>query len=111
MSENAGIEGAAESAAPQDAEAPLPPSPEDQVRGNPAWGEILDKTPSQLHPMMIPVFQKWDKNFQDVQSRYAPYKDYVDNNVSPDDIGQVAADDAEIEKQYETVCDEEALDG
>jgi len=88
MSENAGIEGAAESAAPQDAEAPLPPSPEDQVRGNPAWGEILDKTPSQLHPMMIPVFQKWDKNFQDVQSRYAPYKDYVDNNVSPDDIGQ-----------------------
>jgi len=89
MSENAGIEGAVESAAPQDAAPEVSvPSPEDVVRGNPAWGEILDKTPSQLHPMMIPVFQKWDKNFQDVQTRYAPYKDYVDNNVSPDDIGQ-----------------------
>jgi len=96
MSDSTGMEAAAQAAAQaqteQSTQETQPPiDPADEVRGNPAWGEILDKTPSQLHPMMIPVFQKWDKNFQDVQTKYAPYKDYVEAGVSPDDIRQSLA--------------------
>ena len=91
MSDSTGIDAAAQAAAQaqteqgtQETQQPIDPA--DEVRGNPAWGEILDKTPSQLHPMMIPVFQRWDKNFQDVQTKYAPYKDLVDGGIQPQDI-------------------------
>jgi len=62
--------------------------PAEVVKGNPAWGEILDKTPAALHPMMTPVFEKWDKNFQEVQTKYAPYKDFVDQGITPEQINQ-----------------------
>jgi len=96
MSDSTGMEAAAQAAAQaqteQSTQETQPPiDPAEEVRGNPNWGEILDKTPSQLHPMMIPVFQRWDKNFQDVQTKFAPYKEYADSGVSPDDIRQSLA--------------------
>lgn len=91
MSDTTGVEGVAEAAAAQETtDAAVSPeiSGAEVVKGNPAWGEILDKTPAALHPMMTPVFEKWDKNFQDVQTKYAPYKDYVDQGVAPETINQ-----------------------
>ena len=91
MSDTTGVEGVAEAAAAQETtDAAVTPevSGAEVVRGNPAWGEILDKTPSALHPMMTPVFEKWDKNFQEVQTKYAPYKTYVDQGVAPETIDQ-----------------------
>jgi len=94
MSDTTGVEGVAESAAAQQVtdqateNQPQQVDPAEVVRGNPAWGEILDKTPKALHPMMTPVFEKWDKNFQEVQTKYAPYKDFVDQGITPDQIGQ-----------------------
>jgi len=61
-----------------------------QQTGNPAWQEFLDVLPSQLHPVVTPVLQKWDKGvqsrFEQVQSQYAPYKQFLDNGVNPNDI-------------------------
>ena len=91
MSDTTGVEGVAEAAAAQQttdaAQTPQVDAAE-VVKGNPAWGEILDKTPAALHPMMTPVFEKWDKNFQEVQTKYAPYKEYVDKGVTPETINQ-----------------------
>lgn len=89
MTDSTGVEGVAEAAAAQQTtDAATEVSPAEVVAGNPAWGEILDKTPSALHPMMTPVFEKWDKNFQDVQTKYAPYKEFVEQGVTPETIQQ-----------------------
>jgi hypothetical protein len=65
-------------------------SQQQQQPGNPAWQEFLDVLPSQLHPVVTPVLQKWDKGvqsrFEQVQSQYAPYKQFLDNGVNPNDI-------------------------
>lgn len=73
------------------AETPVAESTEDQGGGlNPAWNDLLAVVPSQLHSQVTPYLSKWDQNFQtkinEVHSKYAPYKDYVDNEVSADQI-------------------------
>jgi hypothetical protein len=49
--------------------------------GNPAWSELLGVLPENLHHLVKPHLEKWDKGVQDrftkVQSEYAPYKDFV----------------------------------
>jgi hypothetical protein len=62
---------------------------EDQSGGNennPAWSELLGVVPPELHNQVTPHLQKWDQNFDKVQSQYAPYKQFVENNVAPDNI-------------------------
>lgn len=58
--------------------------------GHPAWNDILQKLPAGLHEMIRPELEKWDRGvqerFQQVQSRYEPYKDFVENEVDPQDI-------------------------
>lgn len=57
---------------------------------NPAWNPVLDKLPESFRPAIIPHLQEWDKNFDtklsEVQQRYEPYKQFVENNVSANDI-------------------------
>src|SRR5260221_455048 len=57
---------------------------------NPAWNEALNNIPKEYHNQLMPVFQKWDANHQSgvqkVQSRYADYKEFVDNGVPADNI-------------------------
>src|SRR5882762_7452101 len=57
---------------------------------NPAWNEALSTIPKEYHNQLLPVFQKWDANHQSgvqkVQSRYADYKEFVDNGVPADNI-------------------------
>ena len=58
--------------------------------GHPAWKEILDVLPSSLHPIVTPALQKWDQGvqerFQQVQSKYDPYKPIIENDVDPEQI-------------------------
>lgn len=58
--------------------------------GHPAWQEILDKLPGGLHDMIRPELEKWDRGvqerFQQVQSRYEPYKDILESGTPPEDI-------------------------
>lgn len=57
---------------------------------NPAWNELLEVVPSQLHSLVTPHLTKWDQNYQNslqqVHSQYAPYKPFVENQVAPDQI-------------------------
>jgi len=57
---------------------------------NPAWNELLEVLPSQLHSLATPHLQKWDKNYQEslskVHSQYEPYKPFIDNEIQPDQI-------------------------
>lgn len=60
---------------------------------NPAWNGLLEKLPPSFHPSVTPILSEWDQNYQKslekVQSQYAPYQEFVENQVSPEDI-QVA---------------------
>jgi hypothetical protein len=57
---------------------------------NPAWNPLLEKLPTEFHNIIAPTLREWDsgvqKRFQDVQSQYAPYKNYVEQKVDPDQI-------------------------
>jgi len=57
-----------------------------EVKPSPAWQKVLDVLPSEFHKQILPEFDKWDKNFAEVQSKFAPYKPLVDNNVTFEDI-------------------------
>lgn len=57
---------------------------------NPAWNDLLDVIPSEFHPMVKPTLEKWDsgvnKRFETVHSQYAPYKPFIEQQVTPDEI-------------------------
>lgn len=59
---------------------------------NPAWGELLNVLPSQLHGVVKPHLQKWDQGvqqrFQQVHSQYEPWQGIADQGVTPDDVMQ-----------------------
>lgn len=61
-----------------------------EVKLNPAWNELLEVVPSQLHSQVLPHLKNWDRNYQQgidkVHSQYEPYKNYLENKVSPEQI-------------------------
>lgn len=63
-----------------------------ETSGNPAWKPFLDVVPTPFHKQVEPVLREWDTNFQNklnqVQSQYAPYKQFLDQQVSPDQLTQ-----------------------
>lgn len=66
---------------------------QDQGQGtgiNPAWNELLNSIPSQLHSIVTPHLQQWDKNYQEgigkVHSQYESFKPFVDQGVTADQI-------------------------
>lgn len=58
--------------------------------GHPAWQEILSAIPESLHESIRPTLENWDKGvttrLETVQSQYAPYKSFLDNGVSPEEL-------------------------
>lgn len=68
----------------------LPELPEDNdqtadtatgnTKGHPAWDEYLKDIPEQFRSQVTPAFEKWDKDFQKVQSRYAPYEKFTQHD-------------------------------
>lgn len=68
------------------------PTPSDMplvAGGNPAWNDVLQHIPEDKRGEVVPKLQEWDKNFQDVQSKLAPWKEFIDRGVDPDtaDLG------------------------
>lgn len=58
--------------------------------GHPAWEELLSTIPAELHPLITPKLQEWDngvkKRLEEVNSRYSPYKELIDQNIDPEFI-------------------------
>lgn len=52
---------------------------------NPAW-DFLEKVPEEFHPHITPRLSEWDKNFQEVQQKQAPYKEIIELGVPANDI-------------------------
>jgi hypothetical protein len=59
-----------------------------QVADNPAWNDILSPVPQEFHGHLKEHLSKKDKYTQEVQQTYAPFKEFVENGVTKDDIEQ-----------------------
>ena len=69
---------------------PVDTTPAAPSGGHPAWNEILSAVPQSLHDAVRPTLEKWDQGvsqkLEQVHSQYNPYKQFVENNVPPDQI-------------------------
>lgn len=72
---------------------------------HPAWNEMLGVIPKELHSQVVPHLQKWDQNTQKVHQRSAPYKEFIEGNVSPDTIRQAMAVAQALENNPQGVYD------
>lgn len=63
---------------------------EDSGGLNPAWNDLLGVVPSELHSQVTPHLRNWDQNYQNslqkVQSDYAPFDEFKQAGVTPDQI-------------------------
>lgn len=62
---------------------------------NPAWGEALSAIPEQYHTSLTEHFSKWDQSAQSrieqanaAAKAFEPYKDFVDNGISREQLEQ-----------------------
>lgn len=62
------------------------------MNDNPNWKPLLDAVPNDLHPLIKPHLEAWDKGvqerFKQIHDQYDPYKQFVENKVDPRHIGQ-----------------------
>lgn len=65
-------------------------SPSESTGINPAWNDLLEAVPTAFHEKVTPYLQQWDKNYQEgigkVHSQYEPYKPFIDEGYTPDQI-------------------------
>lgn len=58
--------------------------------GHPAWAELLEVVPQEFHPLITPKLQEWDngvkQRLEEVNGRYSPYKELLDQNIDPEFI-------------------------
>lgn len=57
---------------------------------NPAWNDLMAVVPSQLHSLVTPHLQTWDKNYQEginkVHSEYEPWKPFQEAGIAPEQV-------------------------
>jgi len=53
---------------------------------NPNWNPLLEKLPNAFHDPVKEYLGQFDKNFERVQSQYAPYKPFIERNIAPEAI-------------------------
>lgn len=61
---------------------------ENEPKDNPAWNDDLSVVPEEFHPHLKGVFLKKDQYAQEVQQRFAPYKEFAEQGVKPEEIQQ-----------------------
>lgn len=61
-------------------------TPDSDSGGNPAWNGLLEKLPAEFHNLVRPELEKWDKNFQEMTTKYKPYEDFVSSGIEKDHI-------------------------
>lgn len=64
------------------------PDTSQEVNDNPAWSTALSSVPEEFHGHLKGEFSKWDKYTQEVQQKFAPFKEFVESGVGRDDIDQ-----------------------
>lgn len=86
---------------------------DDQNSGNPAWKDILDVLPEDLHPLITPKLQEWDKTVQDQfqqrNSQFDPYRPLLDNQVPMENVEQALLMAYELQQNPEAFV-ERAVD-
>lgn len=64
-----------------------PTAPVQTSQGTKPYARHLEAIPEGLRPMVEPTFQEWDrevnKRFDEVHSRYSPYKEFIDAGLQP----------------------------
>lgn len=62
---------------------------------NPAWNDVLSVLPEQFHSVVTPHFQQWDQAAQkrieqanQSVSQFEPFKPFLENGISPEDLEQ-----------------------
>jgi hypothetical protein len=60
--------------------------PEQETKAHPAWDKMLAELPEVLHGKVTPYLQEQDRNFQQQLEKYTPFKEFVDQGISPDVI-------------------------
>ena len=68
--------------------APGPEATPQEVSINPAWDPVLSTIPQSLHPGIVPHLKKWDDNYRQLETSYAPFKDLSKNGVTPDHVAE-----------------------
>jgi hypothetical protein len=57
---------------------------------NPAWNDLMQVVPSQLHSLVTPHLQKWDQNYQEgigkVHSEYESWKPFKEAGIAPEQV-------------------------
>jgi hypothetical protein len=57
-----------------------------ETKAHPAWDKMLAELPEVLHGKVTPYLQEQERNFQQQLEKYTPFKDFVDQGISPDVI-------------------------
>ncbi len=64
----------------------------EEIKGHPAWEEILNELPEDFQHAIKPKLQEWDKGvqkkIQDLHTTYDPYKNLIENGVPYEAIDQ-----------------------
>lgn len=81
-------------------------SPVAEGSKNPAWDPILNLIPEQLHGQVIPHLSKTDKHVQQLQQTYAPFKQFIDQGITPDVISQSLSLGQAIARDPQAVYDQ-----
>lgn len=59
-------------------------APVEEVKAHPAWDKMLAELPEAWHAKVTPYLQENERNFQQQLEKYTPFKDFVDEGVSPE---------------------------
>lgn len=62
------------------------PASESEYKAHPAHEKLLSELPEAWHQKVIPHLQEQDKYYQQQMERFTPFKEYVDQGVSPEVI-------------------------
>lgn len=85
---NFGMEAEETPAQPEQSGEPAGPADEGQYPST--WDSILGQIPEAFHAAIAPELKKWDQGvssrFQQIHEQYAPYKQFQEQQISPEDI-------------------------
>ncbi len=59
-------------------------TPVEETKAHPAWDKMLAELPEAWHAKVTPYLQENERNFQQQLEKYTPFKDLVDEGVTPE---------------------------
>ena len=68
----------------QTTDAPVVDAPVEETKVHPAWDKMLAELPEAWHSKVTPYLQENERNFQQQIEKFTPYKEFVDEGVSPE---------------------------